>query len=196
MKALIASLLFVCQLALADNVATVKPNASEQAPVDTELRKALLQAINDSSSFEDKFAAEVWYTDMSGRMKKYVKDPDERLKILKAIHQEATRAGLAPELVLAVMHVESLFDRYAISRVGARGLMQVMPFWLKELKKPNANLFDIQTNLRMGCTILKFYLDKENGNLYRGLGRYNGSLGKRKYPDKVVKALTKIWFRQ
>lgn len=175
---------------------TGKKNQTIKPVVNAELRSLLLDAINDTTSFEDKYAAEVWYTDMSRRMSRYVKDPEERLKILKIVHQESTKAGLKPELVLSVMHVESLFDRYAISVVGARGLMQVMPFWLKELKKPNGNLFDIQTNIRMGCTILKYYLDKEKGNLYRGLGRYNGSLGKNKYPDKVVKAMQRYWFKQ
>jgi len=183
-------------LGIVTHLAYADASAPANNTVNPELRLLLQNAIDDSSTFEDKFAAEVWYTDMSARLSTYVKDPQERLEILKTVHQEASRAQLAPELVLAVMHVESLFDKYAISRVGARGLMQVMPFWLKELNKPNANLFDIQTNLRMGCTILKYYLDKENGNLFRGLGRYNGSLGKRKYPDKVIAALNNKWFRQ
>lgn len=187
--------IFVLIVLIFSSVQIFAQNKEPQS-FDTELRTALIQAVNDSTSFTDRFAAEVWYTDMSNRMAKYVKDPEERLAILQAVHQEATRADLAPELVLAVMHVESLFDQYAISIVGARGLMQVMPFWLKELDMADANLFDIQTNLRMGTTILKYYLDKENGNLFRGLGRYNGSLGKRKYPDKVIAALNQHWFRQ
>ena len=97
--------------------------------------------------------------------------------------------------MLAVIDVESGFDRFAISRVGALGLMQIMPFWLKELKQPQANLFDIATNLRLGCTILKYYLDHENGDLRRALARYNGSHGKRHYPDKVFTALSERWFR-
>ncbi len=170
--------------------------ANSEPSINPELRQLLLQAIQDTSSFEDRFEAEVWLTDMSNRLKKYVRDPKERLTILKAAHYEARRAKLEPELVLAVMHVESLFDRYAISRVGARGLMQVMPFWLKELKQPDANLMAITTNLRMGCTILRFYLDKEKGNMHRALARYNGSLGRRKYPDKVFSALSKYWYRR
>ncbi|MBT8132490.1 MAG: lytic transglycosylase domain-containing protein, partial [Gammaproteobacteria bacterium] len=102
---------------------------------------------------------------------------------------------LAPELVLAVNDVESNFDRFAISCAGALGLMQVMPFWLDEIGRPDDNLFHINTNLRMGCTILRYYLDRENGNLVRALARYNGSLGRRIYPDKVLEKLRRKWFR-
>ena len=164
-------------------------------PIDQKLKSILKKAIEDSSSFTDKFDAEVWLVDMSGRLKKIVKDDQERLQILKFVHQEAHKVELSPELVLAVIHVESYFNRFAISRVGARGLMQIMPFWLKEIGHPNDNLFDIQTNLRFGCTILKYYLDKEKGNLTRALARYNGSLGKFKYPNKVFKARTKNWYK-
>ena len=104
-------------------------------------------------------------------------------------------ADLPPELVLAVIDVESNFDRFAISRVGARGLMQIMPFWLDEIGRPDDNLMHIHTNLRFGCTILKYYLDMENGDLIRALGRYNGSLGKRRYPNKVLDKLRLKWYR-
>lgn len=167
----------------------------KQASITPELRNLLEKAISASDSFEDRFEAEVWLSDMSARLKKYVADDQERIQILQAVHYEANRAELAPELVLAVIHVESLFDRFAISRVGARGLMQIMPFWLKELKQPDANLFDITTNLRFGCTILKYYLDKEKGNMHKALARYNGSYGRRKYPDKVFTALSERWYR-
>ncbi len=169
--------------------------ASTQS-LDTDLRKRLIEAINDSQSFKDKYAAEVWLTDMSLRMRRYVKNKDERITILKVLHEEATRANLDPELVLAVIQIESAFDRFAISSVGARGLMQVMPFWLKEIGKPHENMFDIRVNLRMGCTILRYYLDKEKNDKTKALARYNGSVGKRKYPDKVFKALHRRWYRQ
>jgi soluble lytic murein transglycosylase-like protein len=168
--------------------------ATEQAP-DPELREALRVAANDSQSFADRFDAEVWLTDMSGRLARQVKDPGERVEILKLVHLEATRADLPPELVLAVIEVESNFDRYAISIAGAIGLMQIMPFWLEEIGRPDDNLLHIETNLRYGCTILRFYLDKENGDLRRALGRYNGSLGKRKYPNKVINKLSGKWFQ-
>jgi len=125
-----------------------------------------------------------------------VPEDEDRLRLLKMIHYEATRADLPPELVLAVIQVESYFDRWAISGSGAQGLMQIMPFWLNEIGHPEDNLFHIQTNLRMGCTILKYYLDMERGDLTRALGRYNGSLGKFRYPNKVFEALRTRWYRQ
>jgi soluble lytic murein transglycosylase-like protein len=162
---------------------------------DPELREVLRSAASDTSSFEDRFHAEVWLTDMSRRLERQVKDPEERIKILKLVHLEANRVELAPELILAVIETESNFDHYAISVAGAIGLMQIMPFWLDEIGRPDDNLLHIETNLRYGCTILKFYLDKENGDLRRALGRYNGSLGKRKYPNKVIDKLTTKWFQ-
>ncbi|MDJ0701230.1 MAG: lytic transglycosylase domain-containing protein [Woeseiaceae bacterium] len=173
---------------------TVVPALAQQQP-DPELRAALKAAANSTESFEDRFDAEVWLTDMSRRLARQVRDPDERIEILTLVHIEATRADLPPELVLAVIEVESNFDRYAISVAGALGLMQVMPFWLNEIGRPDDNLLHIDTNLRYGCTILKYYLDKENGDLRRALGRYNGSLGKRKYPNKVIDKLTRKWFQ-
>ena len=132
---------------------------------------------------------------MSRRLERQVKDPQERIKLLTRIHSEATRADLSPELVLSVIEVESNFDRYAVSVAGALGLMQIMPFWLDEIGRPDDNLLHVDTNLRYGCTILRFYLDKEDGDLRRALGRYNGSLGKRKYPNKVIDKLTRKWFK-
>ena len=132
---------------------------------------------------------------MSARLERQVRDPEERLEILKRVHYEATRRDLAPELVLAVIDVESNFDRFAISVAGARGLMQIMPFWLDEIGEPDDNLMHISTNIRFGCTILKYYMDMENDDMRRALGRYNGSLGKRKYPNKVLDKLTTKWYR-
>jgi soluble lytic murein transglycosylase-like protein len=162
---------------------------------DPELREVLRSAASDTTSFEDRFDAEVWLTDMSRRLERQVKDPKQRIKILKLVHSEAKRADLAPELILAVIETESNFDHYAISVAGAIGLMQIMPFWLDEIGRSDDNLLHIDTNLRYGCTILKFYLDKENGDLRRALGRYNGSLGRRKYPNKVIDKLTTKWFQ-
>jgi soluble lytic murein transglycosylase-like protein len=163
---------------------------------DSELREVLIQAIDSSDSFTDRFDAEVWLTDMSHRLQIKVPDPKERLFILKTAHYEATRAELPPELVLAVIDVESNFDRFAISYAGARGLMQVMPFWLDEIGHPEDDLFDIRTNLRMGCTILRHYLEREKGDRVRALARYNGSVGKTWYPQLVFKALARRWYRQ
>jgi soluble lytic murein transglycosylase-like protein len=162
---------------------------------DAEMRQLLIGAVQSSDSFEDRFAAEVWLTDMSKRLARRIKDPEERLHILKIVHYEATRADLPPEMVLALIQVESNFDRFAISSAGARGLMQVMPFWLDEIGRPDDDLFDIHTNLRMGCTILRLYLDREKGDRTRALARYNGSVGKVWYPQRVFKALSKRWYR-
>lgn len=172
------------------------PSSSYRTKVDEKLKDLLIEAIEDTSGFTDRFDAEVWLLDMSTRMSKQVPDPQERLEILKHVHQEASRVNLQPELVLSVIQVESNFDQYAISWVGARGLMQIMPFWLKEIGHPRDNLFDIKTNLRFGCTILSYYLNIEKGNLFRALGRYNGSLGKARYPDKVFKAMSNKWYEQ
>jgi len=166
----------------------------EQLP-DPELREILRQAASAADSFDDRFDAEVWLTDMSARLERQVGDADERIEILTRVHYEAARAELPPELVLAVIEVESNFDRYAISVAGALGLMQVMPFWREEIGRPDDNLIRLDTNLRYGCTILKFYLDKEQGDLRRALGRYNGSLGKRKYPNKVIDKLSRKWYQ-
>ena len=167
---------------------------AEQVP-DPELREVLREAATAADSFDDRFDAAVWLTDMSARLERQVRDPDERIRLLTRVHYEASRADLAPELVLAVIEVESNFDRYAVSVAGALGLMQVMPFWKDEIGRAGDNLNHVDTNLRYGCTILKFYLDKEKGDLRRALGRYNGSLGKRKYPNKVIDKLSKKWYQ-
>ena len=178
--------LIICLMAA---MATAEPQA------DPELRDALRAAANDTASFTDRFDAEVWLTDMSRRLERQVRDPEERIQILKLVHLEASRVALPPELILAIIETESNFDHYAISVAGAIGLMQIMPFWLDEIGRPDDNLLHVDTNLRYGCTILRFYLDKENGDLRRALGRYNGSLGKRTYPNKVIDKLSKKWFQ-
>jgi soluble lytic murein transglycosylase-like protein len=163
---------------------------------DPRLRDLLIQAIAEADSFEDRFAAEVWLTDMSHRLARQVPDVDERLEILRIVHMEATRAELAPELVLAVIDVESNFDRYAISSASALGLMQIMPFWVKEVGHHDMNmLFDTEFNILLGCRILRYYLDMERGDLIQGLGRYNGSLGRRQYSDRVIERLRTKWYR-
>jgi soluble lytic murein transglycosylase-like protein len=160
------------------------------------LREILQAAVAEASSFEDRFDAEVWLTDMSRRLARQVPDHDERIAILTTVHQQATRAGVAPELVLAVIDVESNFDRFAISSASALGLMQVMPFWVPELGYKDKNdLFKIQINVLLGCYILKYYIDRENGDLIKGLARYNGSVGRRWYSDRVMDRLSRKWFR-
>jgi soluble lytic murein transglycosylase-like protein len=175
---------------------TALSSAAASTEPDPRLRQLLEDAIQADFGFEDRFVAEVWLLDMSNRLKKTVKDAETRIDILTQVHYEAARVNVAPELVLAIIEVESAFDEFAISVAGARGLMQVMPFWLDEIGISDKNLFKIRTNLRMGCTILRYYLDMESGNLTRALARYNGSLGKFTYPNKVLKALNTRWFRQ
>ena len=164
--------------------------------IDNEMRQALRQAMYGPDGFEDHIAAEVWLTDMSNRLKRTLPDANYRLELLKTIHAEATRTGLQPELVLAVIQVESNFERFAISSAGARGLMQIMPFWIKELGHPDDNLFIPHINLRYGTTILKYYIDKENGQTSKALARYNGSVGKTIYSRKVFNAQRRKWFKQ
>ena len=166
---------------------------AQNDPIDDELRQLLTTAISESDSFEDRFDAEVWLLAMSHKLKRYIKDPEERLTILRNVHLEATRAGLEPELVLAVIQIESAFDQFAVSVVGAQGMMQIMPFWKNEIGRPEDNLMNLETNLRYGCTILKYYLDKEDGDLAPALARYNGSLGSNKYPRKVMGAWFDRW---
>jgi soluble lytic murein transglycosylase-like protein len=170
-------------------------SATTERP-DADMRQALISAINSSDSFVDRFDAEVWLTDMNNRLGSRVEDPEERLTILRKVHYEARRADLDPQLVLALINVESNFDRFAISSAGAQGLMQIMPFWLGEIGKPEDNLFDIDTNLRFGCTILSIYLEREKGDMHRALARYNGSVGKHWYPRRVYTALRKRWYMQ
>lgn len=160
---------------------------------DPALRAALVAAVGASDSFPDRFEAEVWLVDMSARLQRFMPDDRERLEFLRLLHAEAHRARLSPELVLAVIEVESLFDRFAISSAGALGFMQVMPFWLNELGRPDDNLFNAQTNLRYGCTILRHYLDRERDALVPALARYNGSYGKTWYAERVLRAFDRRW---
>lgn len=164
--------------------------------VDPSLREALVEAINSADSFHNRYAAEVWLMDMSRRLERKLPDPHYRMELLQRVHYEANRAGLQPELVLAVIEVESNFNRWAISTAGARGLMQIMPFWLDEIGRPDDNLFHMETNLRFGCTILRHYLDRSKGNLTEALARYNGSYGRYKYPELVYRSLDRRWYPQ
>ena len=137
--------------------------------------------------------AQAWLSEMSNRLTKRIPDEAERLEFLQTLYYEATRAGLDPELMLGLIQVESAFKKYAVSSVGARGYTQVMPFWIKVIGTPEHNLFQLRTNLRYGALILRHYIDIERGDLYRALGRYNGSLGRPEYPTLVVNAWKKNW---
>jgi len=134
-----------------------------------------------------------WLISMSRRLEKFIPDPIEREEFLRTVYYEATRAGLDPELVLSVIQVESGFKKYAISHAGARGYMLVMPFWIDVIGHQDHNLFHLRVNLRYGCTILRHYLNKEKGNYFRALGRYNGSLGEAAYPQLVFNKWLTTW---
>lgn len=137
--------------------------------------------------------AKDWLDSMTKRLEKRIPDIGERRAFLITVHYEATRAGLDPELVLSIIQIESNFRKYAISSAGARGYMQVMPFWVDTIGDPEHNLFHLRVNLRYGCTILRHYLDLERGDYFRALGRYNGSVGKADYPDLVLNAWRRYW---
>jgi len=167
-------------------------NDSRQPP-DNALRSLLKEHVEQADSFQDNYDAEVWLLAMSTKLKRYVKSPQKRFSILRKVHREASRNQLEPELVLAVIQIESAFDPYAVSYVGAQGIMQVMPFWKKEIGRPQDNLIDLDTNLRYGCIILKHYLDREKGHFANALARYNGSYGSYKYSRKVMNAWLDYW---
>ena len=163
------------------------------ASVQAALHKAVSDARPPSSSFSNPMEAVEWLAEMSPRLEKRIPNREYRLDLLRSVHYEATRAGLDPQLVLGLMQVESGFRKYAVSSAGARGYMQVMPFWVKLIGRPDDNLFDLRTSLRYGCTILRHYLDIEKGDLFRALGRYNGSLGQPEYPNMVRASWEKNW---
>jgi soluble lytic murein transglycosylase-like protein len=172
--------------------------AQKYEPLAASVQAALHSAVSDRASPEPRFASIQekidWLDQMSARMAKRMPNIRERTDFLKTVKYEAERAGLDPQLVLGLIQVESGFKKYAVSSAGARGLMQVMPFWVKLIGNRSDNLFHLRTNLRYGCTILRHYLDTEKGDLYRALGRYNGSLGQPEYPNMVRAAWERQWY--
>jgi len=174
-------------------LAALPAAARADRQMDPELRGVLADALQPADCFADRYERAVWFAFMEPRLSRYVKDGKEREQILHHVHCEARRVDVPPELVLAVMDVESRFDRYAVSSAGAVGLMQVMPFWPSELGMSNEQLIRIPDNVRMGTTILGYYLRKERGNYQRALQRYNGSLGRPTYSDLVIDRLLSRW---
>ncbi len=176
---------------------TAQAGAQKEEQLSASVRTLLQRSVSDQApqklAFASQQEAQVWLDEMSRRLAKRIPDANFRFDFLSTVHYEATRAGLDPHMVLGLIQVESGFKKYAVSKAGARGYMQVMPFWTKAIGTPDQNLFHLRTNLRYGCTILRHYLDIEKGNLYRALGRYNGSLGKSKYPNLVKSAWQKHW---
>jgi soluble lytic murein transglycosylase-like protein len=172
------------------------PAQALPAQSDPELRAVVQQAISEAQCFADRYDSAVWYTLMEPKLRRYVRDDKERLEILQAVYCEAHRSGasaLPPGLIMAVLDVESGFDRWAVSSAGAVGLMQVMPFWPEQLGMRRYELTRITPNLHMGCAILRFYLDSERRDVRRALERYNGSVGRRDYPDRVIVRWTRYW---
>lgn len=179
--------------ALAAGAAGAAARGTQQDP---ELRAVVLQAIHETQCFNDQFDSAVWYTLMEPRLRRHLAKRDERIAILRTVYCETHRANAAPlppGLVLAVLDVESHFNRWAVSSAGAVGLMQVMPFWPEQLGMQERELVTIEANIRMGCAILRHYLQVEHNDVRRALGRYNGTLLTRDYPDKVVSRWTHYW---
>ena len=168
-----------------------------EEPLSNSVKALMQKSISDLAAprliFASQEEGKAWLSEMSKRLQKRMPDQSYREDFLRSVHYEATRAGLDPHLVLGLIQVESGFKKYAFSSVGARGYMQVMPFWVKSIGNPEHNLFHLRLNLRYGCTILRHYLDIERGDLFRALGRYNGSLGRPQYPNLVLGACKKHW---
>ena len=166
-------------------------------PLADSVRQRLSRMVADKAPpglhFRSSGDAQRWLADMEARLARRIPDRQQRLELLRAVHYEAVRARLDPQLVLGLIEVESGFRKYAVSSASARGYMQVMPFWVKLIGQPNHNLFHLRTNLAYGCAILRHYLDVEKGDYFRALGRYNGSLGKPEYPNLVLAAWKGRW---
>ena len=163
------------------------------ASVQAALHKSISDHVAPFLAFDTEIEARRWLAAMSRRLAARMPDRLQREEFLVTVHYEAKRAGLDPQLVLGLIQVESNFRKYAVSHAGARGYMQVMPFWIKVIGDREHNLFHLRINLRYGCVILRHYLDIEKGDLYRALGRYNGSLGKPEYPTLVVRTWQRDW---
>jgi soluble lytic murein transglycosylase-like protein len=184
--------LLVAAAAAAALPTVAQAGAQQYEPLSASVQAAMSRAISDKGvpqlRFKEPEDGYRWLLEMSERLAKRIPDAKYRVELLKTVHYEATRAGLDPQLVLGIIYVESGFKKYAVSKAGARGLMQVMPFWVGLIGVGDHNLFHLRTNIRYGCVILRHYLDIEKGDLYRALGRYNGSLGKPDYPNLVLAA--------
>jgi soluble lytic murein transglycosylase-like protein len=170
--------------------------AATEAQHEPELQAVVRRAIDAAPCFADKFDSAVWFRLQEPRLRKFVEDVDERMLILETAYCEASRAGeqrLPLGLIMAIMDVESRFDRWAVSSAGAVGLMQVMPFWPEQLGMQRRDLSRIKSNMQMGCAILRHYLKREKNDWHKALARYNGSVGSRKYSDLVLTRWTTRW---
>jgi len=166
-------------------------------PLADSVRQRLSTQVSDRAAatlhFRSEDDANRWLATMEKRLEGRIPDRKQRVELLRTVHYEAIRARLDPQLVLGIIEVESGFRKYAVSIAGARGYMQVMPFWVKLIGQPRHNLFHLRTNLAYGCAILRHYVDQENGDYFRALARYNGSLGSAKYPRLVLSAWKGRW---
>jgi soluble lytic murein transglycosylase-like protein len=192
-RAKLAALAVSAALALSAPIAA-RAGAQAEEHQAASVVSGLQRAIGDNpvpANYTDRAGVRPWLAEMSKVLATRVPDEAARTEFLATVHYEATRAGLDPQLVLGVIHHESAFRKYAVSVADARGYMQVMPFWLRLIGTPDQNLFQLRTNLRYGCTILRHYLDIEKGDVYRALGRYNGSLGRPEYPTAVMAAASR-----
>jgi soluble lytic murein transglycosylase-like protein len=163
------------------------------AKVRADLQASIADRPAPRHAFANSESAVEWLDEMSHRLEARIPNFQSRVEFLRTVHFEAIHAGLDPQLVLSVIQIESNFRKYAVSRSGARGYMQVMPFWVGLVGRKGDNLFSLRNNLRYGCVILKYYLDREKGDLFRALGRYNGSLGRPEYPNRVIGAWRGVW---
>lgn len=188
---------WLCLLVMSLSSSLVYAGNQLEEPLSHSVRAQMQKSISDNAAPRLVFATEAeglhWLAEMSKRLQKRMPDKIMREEFLRTVHYEASRAGLDPQMVLGLIQVESGFKKYAVSSVGARGFMQVMPFWVRAIGTSDHNLFHLRLNLRYGCTILRHYIDIEKGDLYRALGRYNGSLGRPKYPNLVLGAWRKHW---
>ncbi len=169
--------------------AAAAPVAQADQQQDAGLRSVIEHAVAQAECFPDRYESAVWFTMMEPRLVKRVPDKAERLEILRTVFCEAHRKGemrLPPGLVMAVIDVESRFNRWAVSYAGAVGLMQIMPFWPDKLGMKRHQLTQIGPNVRMGCAILRYYIKYESNNVQKALARYNGSVGRRDYSDLVI----------
>lgn len=184
-------------LALLASPLPALPGAQQRETLSEQMRRSLAAAVGDRPAprlvFHSSAEGQRWLAKMSERLERRIPDRQQRYELLRTVHFEAVRAGLDPQLVLGMIEVESGFRKYAVSRAGARGYMQVMPFWVKMIGQPNHNLFHLRTNLAYGCAILRHYVDMEDGDYFRALGRYNGSLGQPQYPRSVLAAWKIRW---
>lgn len=189
--------LSVVMLLLAITSSSSFAGSQLEEPLSNSVKALMQRSISDKAAprltFSTAEEGDAWLKEMSQRLKKRIPDNSYREDFLRTVHYEATRAGLDPQMVLGLIQVESGFKKYALSSVGARGFMQVMPFWVRSIGNKEHNLFHLRLNLRYGCTILRHYIDIERGDLYRALGRYNGSLGRPQYPNLILGAWRKNW---